>query len=236
MSLCEEVRSSNYIKYYNPKNQKLIISGHGLASGPANLFNFAAVESICRNKMSIDFIAMGFHNAEEFLQTSIAKQTSILNNVISHHAKFYNEIYLIGCSYSSLACLQVDFSNITKLVLVVPSLNVRDSWSLDRSKSFKLNGEDLYLNFDSTVPRAYSSDLKDEGLLYGIDKAKDMLDALKVPTLIINAKDDPYYYLSRSLSYNNDLIEEHVIENAGHDLQQLGVMKSVLNKTFRFFK
>lgn len=234
MGLTKQVKQTDYTLYYGQENSYLVIAGHGLASGRNNLFNYAATHYIHKNNLSCDYIAMHFHDAHTFLFTNIEQQAQMLNSVIEKYKHQYKKIFLIGVSYSALACLNTQHDNVSKMVLVEPSLNISLMWQFEKSKSIKIADVDYYLNFDKHVPIAFSKILKQEGLMYNLNASKLLIEALKVKTLMIHAEKDEHYKLIKGVDLNTDYVSNSVIQNASHDFMEIGVLDQVIKKTFRF--
>lgn len=235
MSLTKQVKQTDYTLYYGQENSYLVIAGHGLASGRNNLFNYAATHYIHKNNLPCDYLAMNFHDAHTFLFTNIEKQTQMLNSVIEKYQHQYKKIFLVGVSYSALACLNANHNHVSKMVLVEPSLNISLMWQFETSKVIEIAGVEYYLNFDRHVPIAFSKILKQEGLMYNLNASKSLIEALRVKTLMIHAEKDEHYKLIEGVDLDTEYVSNNVIQNASHDFMEVGVLDQVIKKTFRFF-
>jgi hypothetical protein len=217
--------------FHNFGADTLVLLTHGMASSSVNTLSTLISANLVEDDIAFDFISIGGHNAQNFFDYSIESQKKQLAEYFNKYADSYKKIYLVANSYSCLASLDFEHDKLAAKIFVAPSFNVAASWPLSAKKVFNLSdGSKLNVNYDSSVPRAYSEKLEEEGMTYTLDKVQGLLDGIKSlkPVYIIRGSDDIYLDLDYELKYPSNFFES-VFDGYGHSLTNPAWAKLVVN-------
>jgi len=211
-------------------NETLIILVHGLTGNQYEHHYFNAAPFF--NKKGFNAFRFNFYakelNARPLSESTITTHAKDLETIIKHFRDKYKNIVLVGHSLGAFAILNVDLSNISKIVLWDPTINFK--YIKEKNGFFDpyLDKYVLHRGMDILISKKMVEEWKKS-------EPKNLVDKIIIPCKFIFAGDLVRYNVwkpfLKKIKVKNEIT---IVEGATHCFYEEGTEQKLFEETLNF--